>query len=127
MNKLLTTITLLCLPVVSFAEIYLCTSQKEATVMDPEVNGRSWFSISGDADGQVIVDTSRGFRPNASWDDYVGQCERTDDLSFRCTYDPPGSIWLLSITETSRSGAIFGLSHTSSFAISAVGGTCTKA
>ena len=82
--------------------------------------------FSGDDDEQVIVDTSRGFRPNAQWDDYVGQCERTGG-GFLCKYEPAGSIWLLHIYDSSRGRAFFSLSHSAWFQINALGGACTKA
>ena len=125
MNRLITTIILLCLPVVSYAEIYSCTGRKDASVIDVGLNG-SWTSESGDYSEPVIVDTSRGLRPNSSWDDYIGQCERVSYTGFKCTEDTGSSLWVLWIGETSSGGVNFGLSHTGSWAITAYGGTCVK-
>ena len=121
MNRLITIIILLCLPVVSFAEIYSCTGRKDASVI--KLNG-SWGSISGDDNETMIVDTSRGFRPNSTWDDYIGRCERIGDSGFKCIADI-GTYWILWIAELD--GAIdFSLANTSYWWINAHGGTCVK-
>ena len=60
MNKLLTTITLLCFSVAANAEVYFCEST-HATLLGGNEDGP--FSIGTETDDyRIIVDTTRGFR-----------------------------------------------------------------
>ena len=127
MNKLLIAITLIGFPALSFAEIYFCTPEEESTILDLTLSGRGLVSSSGGTDGRIVVDTSRGFRPNASWSDYVGQCESTSDSSLSCNFAYGAGFWHIFITETSRRDSFFVLSHTTPALVVGQGGTCTRA
>lgn len=66
MNKLLTTITLLCFSVTANADIYVCSTKAQASILDPSISGTDSLRIIGtnnDEDStSYIVDTDQGVR-----------------------------------------------------------------
>ena len=66
MNKLLTTIILLCFSVAANADIYVCSTKAQASILDPSISGTGSLRIIGtnnDEDStSYIVDTEQGVR-----------------------------------------------------------------
>ena len=102
MNKLLTTITLLCLPLVSLAEVFVCPQDTSSYMMrringtlltddiDNFTNASAEWSVSSADDLStlnVIVDTDQGFRLDIQ-PAYRGQCisiNINDSIVYQCT------------------------------------------
>ena len=75
MNKLLTTVLLLCLPVAGFADIWFCQTTHWA-VLDQEA------TFAQKHEGGFIIDTDKGFRNRASNTGlYGGTCIEATDIS----------------------------------------------
>ena len=64
MNKLLTTITLLCFSVAANADIYTCTTKARASVVHPGPIGSNYLGYGnvGEDGSGFVVDTDRGMR-----------------------------------------------------------------
>jgi len=74
MNKLLTTITLLCFSVAANADIYFCTPQGLSYLAPDDVTDIQYFNRDASENEVFIVDTEKGFRQERD-DDYRGSCE----------------------------------------------------
>lgn len=75
MNKLLTTVILLCLPDAALAEIWFCQTTHWA-VLDQEAK------FAQEHEGGFIIDTDKGFRNRASNTGlYGGSCIETTDVT----------------------------------------------
>ena len=82
MNKLLTTITLLCFSVAANADIYFCESSQEATVMPGFLDGRD----DPDSQKTFIMDTEKGFKVvGGKPDEYIRSCS-SESIKWSCTY-----------------------------------------
>ena len=129
MNKLLTALILFCFSASSFGEIYLCTSEAEANILDLRaVTGDGYRSQASNDNIQAIVDTSKGFRPDSNWEEYIGQCKRFGNNDYKCTheYENLGDEHVLMIREGLRNSVRFVYSFTSQLHIKSYAGTCTK-
>ena len=130
MNKLLTTITLLCFSVAANAETYVCTDKKRSVTSHPRprVNPDYNVSIRNDASG-YIVNTDRGIRFfNAEGDsepNFGGSCD-VNAVIITCTHDRDGDFW--SVLINIRDGLIFTASRTNAYLQHVVAsvGTCIK-
>tara|TARA_B110000305_G_C19248555_1_gene543530 strand:+ start:523 stop:831 length:309 start_codon:yes stop_codon:yes gene_type:complete len=80
MNKLLTTITLLCFSVVANAEVYLCT-EKKAVSMDRMRVFNPPMRDEGEIISIFLVDPERGFKKTWIEEDYSGAYS-SGDVSF---------------------------------------------
>ena len=125
MNKLLTTITLLCFSVAANADIYFCQARHyaEATQNSSMTRNREQFldpNIYG-----WIVDTERGIS-RATFTKYEGSCE--EDAEFiRCEAELNGTRLMSAVIIKSRLHFV----EVSIFVDDSIGtstsGTCTKA
>jgi hypothetical protein len=118
MNKLLATITLLCLPLTSFAEIYSCTSSKGKYINnDLEANLTS---------GEVyIVDTDRGMRFSLLID-YLGACKKGEITTWNCEISS-NSDGVIRIDINEEYDPIrFAFTQTDGYYVSSYVGTCVK-
>ena len=118
MNKLLTTITLLCLPLTSFAEIYSCTSIKGKYINhDLEANLNSG--------GVYIVDTDRGMRYSLMTD-YMGACKKGEITTWNCEISSASdSVTRIDINEE-YNPIRFAFTQTDGGYVSSHVGTCVK-
>ena len=90
MNKLLTTIILLCFSVAANAEVFVCTD-KIRTIMSEPMPGIStdYTVFSYDDDRGYIIDTDRGVRRINREEPFEGSCE-VINYGFICTVDISG-------------------------------------
>jgi len=87
MNKLLTTITLLCFSVAANADIYFCETYAYGHIgptgwVDVRQDGKNLLD-GGELETSYIitVDTDSGFRHSGyNMDDYLGSCEKKENL-----------------------------------------------
>ena len=120
MNKLLTTIILLCFSVAANADIYFCEGATSAYI-DPQTNLSN--NIVASDRYNWIVDTDKGFRYTQVGFDYEGSCELSDGYII-CR----SSLYFLSdkIFVISPILNFTYVSHLWGFTIGAYAGTCTK-
>ena len=127
MNKLLTTITLLCFSVAANAETYVCTDKKRSITSHP-ISGFSDYGVGiyDDANG-YIVDTDRGIRffndEGVSEPIFGGSCDVNADI-IKCTKEEYGEFW--SVLIYIRDELIFSASRTDALVVVASVGTCIK-
>ena len=94
MNKLLTTITLLCFSVAANADIYFCNPVHARAIFATAVVGNINILLDDD---RFIVDTEKGFRSNLSTvDDYSASCE-IDRKFVQCGLKHELGDWLFAI------------------------------
>jgi len=94
MNKLLTTITLLCFSVAANAETYVCTEKKNSVTSHPIPRVNPDYNVSiFNAAGGYIVDPDRGIRVfNEEGDSepiFRGLCD-INAVIITCTHDNGG-------------------------------------
>ena len=123
MNKLLTTITLLCFSVAANADIYFCESDSSANLIVP-TESRYLNNLSEEGDVSIVVDSEKGFR-HSEFEEYNGDCE-ISRIFLVCTFSSEG------IGEGTFAIDIKGLSfsyidHIYGMRLTSRAGTCTKA
>ena len=125
MNKLLTILTLFCLSAASFADIYVCKSEKQFYLNRNFSD--SWTSASESDSVDVIVDTSQGLRlQGMASEDYVGTCRYSSYGGYFCTWQDKKTLFQV-IVEELANGIFFTYTDLSSTQIMNSGGSCTKA
>ena len=127
MNKLLTTITLICFSVAANADIYFCQSEYGTVVLadgsEPNIE-EELFTL--------VVDTEQGVR---GWfnetADYAGQCDSESVVRCKGTVELDDGIYELYLSLFSDSlSFIYSMRHSESVetvGIISLAGTCTKA
>ena len=128
MNKLLTTITLLCFSVAANADIYFCDPSMGGAISPSNMRASTDYETTS-----FIIDTDKGFREvtqETVSQDYVGNCF-DEILQIRCSVRNGGG-HLVSL-QMSLKDEIYSFSYTMPvlgagfpFLIAMVG-TCTKA
>ena len=121
MNKLLTTITLLCFSVAANADVYFCTTEAYSTA---HVEGDNFSAGGINFDGETyIIDTTKGFR-YADIDSYDGSCEEKG-IFIRCETNSPTTENVI-VVHADKLTFTYTLAIYGWFA-NATAGTCTKA
>ena len=121
MNKLLTTITLLCFSVAANADIYFCTAEADSSV---HVSGDNFADGGINYDGQTfIIDTTKGFR-STNIVGYDGSCEEKG-IFIRCETNSPTTENVI-VVHADKLTFTYTLAIYGWFA-NATAGTCTKA
>ena len=125
MNKLLTTITLLCFSVAANADVWFCTSEFRGLTMPVTASGYA------NKDATFIADTDRGLR----WEDsqiYIGECVitgRFDNIDCKATPSAsPGNRVEYRLVIHDNTGMFTAVAHElDQVRINTWGGRCTKA
>ena len=121
MNKLLTTIILLCFSVAANADVYFCTTEAGSSV---HVSGDNFSDGGINYDGQTyIIDTTKGFR-STDIDSYDGSCEEKG-MFIRCGKNSPTTESVI-VVHADKLTFTYTLVICDWFA-NAGAGTCTKA
>ena len=124
MDKLLTTMILLFLPTASFAEIYICKSEKQF-YLNKDFSD-SWKSTASNDSIDVVIDTSQGFRlEGITSEDYVGVCRYSSYGGYFCTWRTDGTLFQV-IVEELANGIFFSYTDLSSSQIMNSDGSCMK-
>ncbi len=124
MSKILTTLTLLCLPASSFAEIYVCKSEQQF-YLSKDLSD-SWTSTSENNSIDVIIDTSLGLRlEGLTSEGYVGACRYSSYGGYFCTWENDNTLFQI-IVEELANGVFFTYTDLSSDQIMNSDGSCTK-
>ena len=124
MSKILTTLTLLCLPAASFAEIYVCKSEQQF-YLSKDLSD-SWTSTSENNSIDVIIDTSLGLRlEGLTSEDYVGACRYSSYGGYFCTWENDNTLFQI-IVEELANGVFFTYTDLFSDQIMNSDGSCTK-
>jgi hypothetical protein len=132
MNKLLTTIVLLCFSIAANAEILFCTPQGLSYLAPDDITDIQYFNRDAGGNEVFIVDTEKGFRQERD-DDYRGSCEIIID-------SVPWNGWICNAVREQHQyetllitdGRLFTYSHhfgvvTIAPIVASLGGRCTKA
>ena len=131
MNKLLTTITLLCFSVAANADVYLCT-EMNAVSMDRMRIFNPPMRDEGEIISIFLVDSDKGFKRTWLEEDYDGVCTVEGDefsqelncIQKSILYSNPST---LIISLMGRSPYSFTYVHQTPYAAYSYAGTCTKA
>ena len=116
---------LLCLPALSFAEIYVCKSEKQFYLNRGFTD--SWTSALESNLVNVIVDTSQGLRlEGTNSENYVGARRYSSHSGYFCTRQNDSTLFQV-IVEELANGIFFTYTDLSSIQIMNSGGSCTKA
>ena len=123
--KLIAMLALLCLPALSFAEIYVCKSEKQFYLNRGFTD--SWTSASDSNSVNVIVDTPQGLRlEGTNSENYVGACRYSSYGGYFCTWQNDSTLFQV-IVEELANGIFFTYTDLSSNQIMNSDGSCTKA
>jgi hypothetical protein len=126
MNKLLTTIILLCFSVAANADIYFCEAKAIGTISaDGDASSLGGDDMGSNNDGiSWVVDTDKGFR-SADADGYSGEsCELELGIIY-CGLSRGGVEIMFAINAERLTFTSMVASHGDAIAVAA--GTCTKA
>ena len=124
MTKLATVTLALCLPAVSFADIFFCQSENGSLLVRPSNTVLKSELIEGKSLG-FVVDTEKGFTSTATASRiYAGEC-RTKDYIIDCTSMTPTAPSILQINLSDNSFAQASLMGGG--VVNSVTGTCTRA
>ena len=127
MNKLLTTITLLCFSVAANADIYFCTEKATGLAwFDGRDNGfnKNGPAFKGDS---WIIDTEQGMR-NSATEEYIGSCELDTYAAVICRHLPEnGYERVFMINPYTEEEFVFTAHNRNILSVFAYAGTCTKA
>ena len=124
-HKLTATLALLCFSAASFAEVYVCKSEKQF-YLNRDFSD-SWISASESISVDVIVDTSQGLLfEGMTSENYVGACRYSSYGGHFCTWQDDSTLFQV-IVEELANGIFFTYTDLSSDQIMNSGGSCTKA
>ena len=80
MNKLLTTIILLCFSVAANADIYFCESTVDGDIWKPKVRSSLYNRIDHDGGSKFIVDSEQGVRTGSGMAVMEGPCKNVKSV-----------------------------------------------
>ncbi len=125
MNKLLTTITLLCFSFVANAEQYLCVGEKASyltTIGNDDIYDTS--------DTRLVIDFEKGYRLVGipGLEDYSGVCELTsnEETLFKCTDEIGITLHTITAYKNNNSPITFTYVRQTGQTVNARLGSCTE-
>jgi len=119
MNKLLTTIAMLCFSIAANADAYFCETLRNMNLL---ADGSFNPNVSRN---DFVVDTEKGIRIGAS-ENYLGSCS-TIVGGISCEYRRGTILGRLYINSSMGFNSSFTFTSTTGYAVSSSAGTCTKA
>ena len=119
MNKLLTTIAMLCFSIAANADAYFCETLRNMNLL------ADGFFNPNISRNDFVVDTEKRIRIGAS-ENYLGSCS-TIVGGISCEYRRGTILGRLYINSSMGFNSSFTFTSTTGYAVSSSAGTCTKA